>query len=141
MMNQEVRRIMTKDPITVGPNEKVDAVVQKMVSNHIMQIPVVENNKFLGLLTTHDLWKANLKGASKTEQTVGEVMNTKVIKITPKDKVGTAAELFMDKRFKTLPVVNLNNELKGVVTSFDVLRHALNTEYPHPVLYQEVFDK
>jgi CBS-domain-containing membrane protein len=68
-------------------------------------------------------------------------MTTRVIKITPKDKVGTAAELFMDQRFKMLPVVNLNDELKGVITAFDLIRHILTREYPHPVLYSEVFDQ
>jgi CBS domain-containing protein len=66
-------------------------------------------------------------------------MTTKVVRITPKDKVGTAAELFADKRFKTLPVVNLENDLKGVVTAFDVIRTVFNEEYPRPILYQEEF--
>ena len=57
-------------------------------------------------------------------------MNTKVIKISPKDKVGTAAELFADGRFKTLPVVNLQNELKGVLTAFDVIKLVYTYEYP-----------
>ena len=67
-------------------------------------------------------------------------MTTTVIKITPLDKVGTAAELFMDKRFKTLPVVNLRNELKGIITAFDVIRHILKKEYPIPILYREVIE-
>ncbi|MEL6803420.1 MAG: CBS domain-containing protein [Bacteroidota bacterium] len=58
--------------------------------------------------------------------------------MAPKDKVGTAAELFMDRRFKTLPVVNLRNELKGVITAFDLIRYSIKKEYPDPILYQEV---
>ncbi len=139
MMNEEVRRIMTKDPMTVSPEDSVSSVVEQMLQNHVMQVPVVDGKEFVGLLTTHDLWKSSLGQSSSGEQKVKDVMNTKVIKITPKDKVGTAAELFMDKRFKTLPVVNLRNELKGVVTSFDVLKQALKEEYDHPILYKEVF--
>ena len=66
-------------------------------------------------------------------------MTSKVVRITPKDKVGTAAELFADKRFKMIPVVNLDNELKGIVTAFDVIRCAFNEEYAQPILYQDVF--
>ena len=68
---------------------------------------------------------------------VREVMTTKVVKLAPKDKVGTAAELFMDRRFKTLPVVNLDNKLKGVVTAFDVIRYSFKKEYPQAILYAE----
>ena len=57
-------------------------------------------------------------------------MTKGVVKLSPKDKVGTAAELFVDRRFKTLPVVNLRNELKGVVTAFDVIQHVYMKEYP-----------
>jgi CBS domain-containing protein len=64
-------------------------------------------------------------------------MTSNVLVIRPKDKVGTAAELFIDKRFKTLPVVNLDNDLKGVVTAFDVIKHVFKKEYPNPILYKE----
>ena len=101
MLNEQVRNIMTKDPVVVSPEESLEAVSALMAERKNQQIPVVEEeNQFVGLVTAYDLWQAgDLSG-----KTVKDVMNTKVIQITPIDKVGTAAELFMDKRFKTLPV-------------------------------------
>lgn len=49
--------------------------------------------------------------------------------IEPIDKVGTAAEVFMEHLFHALPVVD-NGKLVGIVTSFDVLRYEYNREYP-----------
>lgn len=141
MMNEQVRRIMTKDPMVTTPEQSIDDVTSLMLENRINQLPVVVDGKLVGLVTTYDLWVDSKKDKASQSKTVADVMTTHVIKITPLDKVGTAAELFMDKRYKTLPVVNLRNELKGVVTSFDVLRHALTEEYPRPILYTEVFDK
>ena len=138
MLNEQVRRIMTKDPITVGPDDVVKDVSNMMVSKKIQQIPVVEDGKLLGIVTSYDLWR-DLKNSPDSEgKTVRQVMNTNVLKIAPKDKVGTAAELFIDRRFKTLPVVNLRNELKGVVTAFDVIKHVFKKEYPNPILYRDV---
>ena len=139
MLNQEVRRIMTQNPPTVSPNQSVQEVSEYMLTNNLQQLPVTEDGKLLGMITTYDMWKAMRKSKDIDSLEVKEVMNKQVIKITPKDKVGTAAELFLDKRFKTLPVVNLRNELKGVVTSFDVMRHAIKEEYPRPILYKEAF--
>ncbi len=136
MMNQEVRRIMTTNPVVVGPKESINSVSQMMIDKKIQQIPVVEDGKLLGLITSFDLWKNNSE-----KSTVEQVMNKNVLVITPKDKVGTAAQLFMDKRFKTLPVVNLRNELKGVVTAFDVIRHNMTEAFPRPILYPEVFEE
>jgi len=134
MMNQEVRRIMTTNPVVVGPQESINNVAQMMADKKIQQIPVVEDGKLLGLITSYDLWKDNTNNAARANATVQQVMNKNVLVITPKDKVGTAAQLFMDRRFKTLPVVNLRNELKGVVTAFDVIRHSLTKEFPRPIL-------
>ena len=138
MLNEQVRRIMTPNPITVSPSDNVNTVSDMMVESRHQQLPVVEDGKFVGLITSYDLWKNMKSGAVTDDQTIRDVMNTRVIKISPKDKVGTAAELFMDKRFKTLPVVNLRNELKGVVTAFDVIRYILKKEYPHPSIYESI---
>ena len=130
MMNQEVRSIMTKDPVVASPTQTIDEVSDLMMQSQMQQLPVVVDGKLMGMITSYDLWKATRAGHG-TDMQVKDVMTT---------KVGTAAELFADKRFKTLPVVNLNNELKGVVTAFDVIKCAFNEEYPVPILYQDVFE-
>lgn len=139
MMNEQVRRIMTVNPVVVGPDEDISAVSTMMMEKDLQQLPVVVDGQLVGLITTYDIWRHSQNSDVTATLKVKDVMNTHIIKITPLDKVGTAAELFMDKRFKTLPVVNLRNELKGVVTSFDVMKHALKEEYPRPILYQDVF--
>jgi len=136
LLKEQVRHIMTADPVVVSPDQSVSEVNAVMIKNRLTQLPVVKDKKLVGIVTTHDLWQKSSGDAST--QSVEEVMNTKIIKIAPKDKVRTAAELFMDKRFKTLPVVNLNNELKGVITAFDVMRYTLQHENPKPILYADV---
>lgn len=138
MMNEQVRRIMTTNPHTASPSQSIQEIIQIMDQNEINQLPVVDNGKLVGMITTHDLWKHCRHHGNNS--LVQDVMTTNVIKITPLDKVGTAAELFMDRRFKTLPVVNLRNELKGVVTSFDVMKYTLKKEYPTPILYANVIN-
>ncbi len=138
MMNEEVRRIMTLDPLSVSPHQTVGEVTAIMLKNKMQQLPVVKDGKLEGLITSYDLWRS---ADNNAQQQVGEVMNRNVLTIAPKDKVGTAAQLFADKRFKTLPVVNLDNDLKGVVTAFDVIRKAYLAEFPRPSLYQEEFLK
>lgn len=141
MLNEEVRKIMTKNPPVAHPDDIVRDVANQMVEMQVQQLPVVQEGKLVGMVTAYDLWRQGRESSDSESKMVRDVMTTKVIKITPKDKVGTAAELFMDQRFKTLPVVNLDNELKGVITAFDVIRYTLTREYPHPILYSEVFDQ
>jgi CBS-domain-containing membrane protein len=141
MMNQEVRTIMTKDPVVTNPSQTIGQVTNLMMTSGLQQLPVVDdNNKLQGMITAYDLWQGQRQQLSD-DTPISQVMNSKVLAITPKDKIGTAAELFADKRFKTIPVVNLDNELKGVVTAFDVIKSAFNDEYPRPILYAEEFGK
>lgn len=132
-MNGEVRTIMTKDPIIASPTQTIDEVATLMFETQTQQLPVVEDGKLVGMVTSYDLWKASRDGHG-TDLYISDVMTTKVIRITTTDKIGTAAELFADRRFKILPVVNLDNELKGIVTAFDVIRYVFNEEYPQPLL-------
>ncbi|HPK09979.1 MAG TPA: CBS domain-containing protein [Saprospiraceae bacterium] len=138
MLNEEVRKIMSSDPVTVKPSDSIADVTKVMFDLKVQQLPVVEDNKLVGMVTSFDLWK-NCMNQSKANQ-VSDIMTTKIIKIAPIDKVGTAAELFMDRRFKTIPVVNLDGELKGVITAFDVIKHTLKREYPKSILYSEIID-
>lgn len=130
MLNEHVRDIMTKEPVTVSPNDTLAQVNEIMVKKRLQQLPVTENGLLVGLITSFDLWKGKNDADKKDTRQVKEVMTQGVVKLSPKDKVGTAAELFVDRRFKTLPVVNLRNELKGVVTAFDVIQHVYMKEYP-----------
>ena len=143
MMNREVRSIMNTHPVTVNPDLTIDELSNVMLTRRVQQLPVVENGKFVGLITSYDLWRrAEQNRSSETsigDLTVRDVMTEKVIKISPKDKVGTAAELFADRRFKTLPVVNLRDELKGMITAFDLIRIVFNDEYADSILYKEEF--
>lgn len=139
MMNREVRTIMESNPITVNPDQTVEELSQMMLSRKVQQLPVVEDGKFVGLITSYDLWRKYEHETSIATLKIRDVMNTKVIKISPKDKVGTAAELFADRRFKTLPVVNLKNELKGMITAFDIIKVVYNDEYSKKILYQKEF--
>lgn len=135
MMNEQIRRFMTKKPISVHPDDSITKASSLLKGSRIHHLPVVDSgNVLVGMVTTYDLWN----NVDSNKSIVSEIMSTNMIKITPLDKVGTAAELFLDRRFHALPVVNLRGELKGMVTSFDVLKYAFKKEYKVPILYKEI---
>lgn len=137
MMNESVHTIMVKDLITLEPEDSVLKVKDIFMKKRIHHIPVIENGMYVGLVTTYDLWKIDVKMSDYDDIKVKDIMSTKTLKISPDDKVGTAAELFLDNRFHALPVVQ-NGILVGLVTSFDVLMYEFKKEYPEPILYREI---
>ncbi len=137
MMNEAVHTIMTKNPISLSPSHTIADVESYFKHHRMHHLPVVENNKLVGLVTTYDLWKHVDKDASTIS--VADVMNKRIVKISPNDKIGTAAELFLDNRFHALPIVDEHHHLVGIVTTFDVLKYEFKREYDKIILYKDVF--
>jgi len=61
-----VRAAMTETPLTVSPLTTVEEAVQLMLKHQISGLPVVENGKVVGIITTSDVLQAFLEmtGAS-----------------------------------------------------------------------------
>jgi len=140
MMNEAVATIMTKDPISLHPDDTMQDVRAIFEKNRIHHIPITDEGKLVGLVTTYDLWKQDKPFSSYDEIKVSDIMTTKFAKIGPNDKIGTAAELFLDNRFHALPVVD-EGQLVGIVTSFDILRYEFRKEYKNPILYKDIYEK
>lgn len=138
MMNEAVKNIMSTNLITISPSNNLFEVRQIFMKNTIHHLPVVEDGRLVGILTTYDLWKNEIAPVDYEKTLVAEVMTTKIAKIGPGDKIGTAAELFLDNRFHALPIVNNANKLVGIVTSHDVLKYEYLREYPKPLLYKHL---
>lgn len=139
MMNEKVASIMIKDLITLAPDSSLAEVHQIFTTHKIHHIPVTEDGMLVGLITTSDLWKSNIPHEKYGNVQVSEVMSKKLVKIEPDDKVGTAAELFLDNRFHALPVVS-EGRLVGLVTTFDVLKYEFKKEYKEAILFKDVLE-
>ncbi len=139
-MNEAIKTIMSTDLITVSPSTKLSDVRRLFMTNKIHHIPVVRYKKLVGIITTYDLWKNEIAPNEYSSTSVSEVMHSKVAKVGPMDKIGTAAEIFLDNRFHALPVVDEENTLLGIITSFDVMLYEFKKEYPKPILYKHLYE-
>ena len=50
-----VEDIMTRDVVTVSPDEEVEVVVRRMLDGRLHRVLVARNNELLGIITTFDL--------------------------------------------------------------------------------------
>ena len=128
---------MTKNPIALSPKHTIADVESLFKHHRIHHLPVLEEGNLIGLITTYDLW--NHRSSNPNETFVTDVMNTRIVKISINDKIGTAAELFLDNRFHALPVMD-GDKLVGIVTTFDVLKYEFKKEYDNIILYKDVFE-
>ena len=57
----KIEKIMTTELVTVKPENTIEEVAQIMVKNNINRVPVIENNKLVGIVTRGDI----IRGLSK----------------------------------------------------------------------------
>jgi len=106
---------MVTEPVTIGPEAKLAAAVALMREYGISGIPVTRGGRLVGILTNRDLrFERNL------EQTVEQVMTTKLVTAREGVTIEEAKELLHRHRIEKLPVVNEQFELRGLITIKDI---------------------
>jgi CBS domain-containing protein len=70
VLRKLVRDLMTVKVITCRPSDRVEAIVAVMVSKHVRHLPVVADNKLVGIVSIRDLLRLHLE----TVRAEGEAM-------------------------------------------------------------------
>lgn len=136
-MHEHVSSIMTTKLYTVAPTDHLTVVKEIFEQHNIHHIPVVRYKELVGIVSKSDfllVTHSPLEGATNDEAILGkhkveEIMIKRLAKVEPEDQIGTVAEVLLTNMFHAVPVVK-DNELVGLVTSFDVIRYALRKAYP-----------
>lgn len=116
----KVQEWMVKDLITVTKDQKVQDCVDLMKEHSIRHLPVVENQKLIGLVTESDLREVFL--ASLIEDlTIEGVMIEEPITVTPDTEIEEAAKLIYYHKIGGLPVVDYYDQVVGIITVADLV--------------------
>jgi CBS domain-containing protein len=65
---ERVRKVMSSDPVTVGPDDDVMDAEKKMADRQIRRLPVVEDGRLVGIVVTAQIARAG------NERKVGETL-------------------------------------------------------------------
>jgi len=107
---------MIVDPITIGPDQKVYEALEIMARYSISGVPVVKNNKLVGILTNRDLrFETNL-----TQQISKVMVKENLITAPVGTSLDDAKKLLHKNRIEKLLVVDDKGNLKGLITVKDI---------------------
>ena len=130
MMNETVQSHMTKDVITLNPDNTLGEARDIMLSKHIHHIPILEGKKLVGMVTSWDMFKLGKSAEEYSTMKLSEVMTKKVATLDPDQHLGAVADVLTRHLFHAVPIVNDDHELLGIVTSTDIIRYEHTKEYP-----------
>ena len=130
-----VVRRMQRNVVTISPNDSLFEARERMRHHSIPQLPVTgENGKLIGILSNRDIREATLpvallRGATEKEaedllkETIVEkVMTRKVVTATLTDTLEDAIVLLHDFRVNSLPVLDSEGRVAGIISRADVLK-------------------
>lgn len=89
--------------------------------HQLLSMPVVDNRKFIGVLSKQHIFETFYREHTGTKEEfraikVKEMMRTKLVTISEDRPIEEAATIFLNSKFRFIPVVDKKDELLGIIT-------------------------
>lgn len=119
-MNIEVSEYTSVDPMTVNVKESFDIVFHKMMENNIRHLPVLEQDKVVGIISQRDLL-AHLKDAQKKTITARDLMNSDVTTVYENAPLDKVCFDMSSNKIGSVIIFDNSDQLLGLFTTTDAL--------------------
>lgn len=123
---------MTSPAITVKPSARISDAHFIMKERGIRRLPVVENDRLVGIITIGDVREASPSDATTlsiwelnylwAQLTVERVMTRDIVTVKADTPMLDVAQIMLDKKISGIPVVDNENHIVGIITESDVFR-------------------
>nr|MBA2298422.1 CBS domain-containing protein [Actinomycetota bacterium] len=118
-MHHTVRDTMTANPTTVEPGTTAKDAARTMKSENVGSLPILENDRLVGVITDRDLALRVLAEGKDPETPVGEIASKDVVTVDPQQSVEEAARLMAEHQLRRLPVCEEDGKLVGILAQAD----------------------
>ena len=114
------REIMTGNVKTANREMSLQEVARLMREGDMGAMPVVEDNKLIGIVTDRDIVVRAIAEGQDVSTKIGDVMTTEIFSVKPDDFVFEAIRLMGDKQVRRIPVITESGELAGIIAMADI---------------------
>ncbi len=134
MRNGLVSQWMTSPVVSVSPRTFIVDTRRIMKAENIRALPVVSNEKVVGIITWRGLLQSDqsalndlklTKEISINEKRVEDIMTVNPIGIFPNSLIPKAASVMLENKITALPVFNDKRGALGILTTSDLFRFIL----------------
>jgi len=105
-----------KKTVTCDIGDTLEHAAQLMVTNQVNHIPIISEEKLVGIITSWDIAKALATEARELK----DFMTKDIITVEFGDTIEVAAIKMNKHKISALPVVDRTNKLMGIITSEDI---------------------
>lgn len=127
-----VKNWMSKNIITIGANDSMQDAVRLLKEHGIKMMPVMKNEKLVGIITDRDLKRASASDATTLDVhellflvskiKVRDIMTKDPIMIPDDFTVEETAEILLKNKISGAPVIDSEGHVVGTITQTDLFR-------------------
>jgi CBS domain-containing protein len=125
-----VGHVMEPHPITVSPTDRLIHARKILLDEGVVGLPVVEGGELVGIVTIRDVamrladFQDVVPDRYKSERIrnllVGDIMSRPTVTARTDDELSKVARIMLERRFSSLPVLNLKGEVVGLITKTEL---------------------
>jgi CBS domain-containing protein/anti-sigma regulatory factor (Ser/Thr protein kinase) len=119
----KIREVMTTALRAASPDMPLSQVLEILRINRISGLPVVEDDKLVGILSLEDIVRAMQK--NDLGANASQYMTREVVAVASYDSIVKAIRTFTERGLGRLPVLDENQQLVGMITKGDITRGIL----------------
>jgi len=118
---EQVALIMTRDPLTVSPDDLVVDAARLLVEHNIRRLPVVEGEDLVGIITVADIVYKALAD-SDFDDPVADYMERRVLAVWEGTPLPVALSIMRLAGVQALVVLDSSSNLSGIITDADLMK-------------------
>ncbi|MBS4189093.1 CBS domain-containing protein [Bacillus sp. FJAT-49705] len=123
----KIQDIMTNDVDCCSLLDNIYEVAVKMKELNVGAIPIVDNEKLVGMITDRDIVIRCVADKNPPSSKVEDIMSKELVTVTKDTDAHEAASLMAKHQIRRLPVVD-GEKLIGIVSLGDFALHKLTDE-------------
>jgi CBS domain-containing protein len=122
--NIKIEEVMVRKPFFVAPSFSIKEVMRTMVNGKYRRLPIVENGKLVGYITSTLLFKhavENSFSSSFLGKKVAEVMTKNPITVGKSEKLSSVLKKMKERKVSSMLIVDEKKRLEGIFTERDFI--------------------
>ncbi|GET46087.1 CBS domain-containing protein [Capnocytophaga felis] len=129
-----ISQIMSRKLITLTPTQSLYDAERLFKKHKIRHIPVVENDRIVGIVSYSDLLRISFADMTDNEDevtsvvydmyTIPQIMAKTPLTVNSDATIKEVAEILSKQSFHSIPVLE-NDKLVGIVTTTDLINYLL----------------
>lgn len=113
--------VMNKPVFTLPAGSLLSGIREEMKKHGIRHVPLVKENKLMGMVSDRDLLKVESSGTFYYLK-ADSIMSTVIVVADEETPLAHIARVLLEEKISAIPIIDESHHLSGMITRTDILK-------------------